>query len=155
MRRILFIGAFLFVFFPFLLSERLADTRSTAGAFGRLVQSSISAEQVHPKYKLPANCFAYVGDLNDTRTWKLPYLLSDGRPDLKRLPAAIEAVTTGYRGKTVAGIPDDQIPDVLVRLGKAAATAGKMPFQNQKTPAIYRELEARLRNLGRLDEIKM
>jgi hypothetical protein len=74
---------------------------------------------------------------------------------LKRLPAAIEAVTTGYRGKTVAGIPDDQVPDVLVKLEKAAVKAGKMPFQNHKAAAVYRELEVRLQKLGRLDEIKM
>jgi len=147
MRRILLIGLFFF-FAP-------AFTLSTVVGFGGFLQASIAGELLHPKYKLPANCFAYVGDANDTRTWKLPYLLPDGRPDLKRLPAAIEAVTTGYRGKKVSGIPDDQIPDVLVRLGKAAAKAGKMPFQTEKPAAIYRELEAKLRSLGRLDEIKI
>src|ERR1051325_1397556 len=113
-----------------------------------------SAERVDPKYKLPPTCFAYVGDINQPRTWKLPYLLSDGRPDLKRLPGAIEAVTTGYRGKTVSGIPPDRVPEVLVKLGKAAAEAGKMRFQNDKTAAVYHELQRRLEASGRLEEVK-
>src|ERR1051325_9086271 len=119
-----------------------------------LVSAAASAERADPRNKLPASCFAYVGDMNQPRTWKLPYLLSDGRPDLKRLPAAIEAVTTGYRGKTVSGIPPDRVPEVLVKLGKAAAEAGKMPFQNEKTAAVYRELQRRLEASGRLEEVK-
>jgi hypothetical protein len=95
-----------------------------------------------------------VGDESDTKTWKLPYLLSDGVVDPKRLPAAIQAVVTGYRGKKVAGIPDDQVADVLVKLGRAAARAGKMPFQDTKAAAVYRELETALEKLGRLDEIR-
>ncbi len=105
-------------------------------------------------YKLPVSCFAYVGDEADTKTWKLPYLLIDGRPDLKRLPAAIEAVLTGYRGKKVSGISEDQVPDVLVRLGRAVAQAGKMPFQDGKAAAIYRQLQTLLEKLGLLDEVK-
>lgn len=113
-----------------------------------------STSHLHPAYKLPVGCFAYVGDEADTKTWKLPYLLTDGRPDLKRLPAAIEAVLTGYRGKKVSGIPEDQIPDVLVRLGRAAAQAGKMPFQDGKAAAVYRQLQTTLDKLGRLNDIK-
>jgi hypothetical protein len=124
-----------------------------APSAGRL-EVLAAAEPLHPKFALPASCFAYVGDAKDPRTWKLPYLLADGRPDLKRLPAAIEAATTGYRGKAVSGIPDDQLPAVLVKLGKAAAKSGKMPFQNHKTAATYWELQRRLESLGRLDEIK-
>jgi hypothetical protein len=118
------------------------------------VGSLASAERLHPTYNLPVRCFAYVGDESDTKTWKLPYLLSDGRVDLKRLPAAIQAVVTSYRGKKVSGIPDDQEPDVLVRLGRAAAQAGKMPFQDHKAAAVYRQLQTALEKLRRLDEIK-
>jgi hypothetical protein len=131
--------------------------RSTAlffNAFAGEIQSSTATERLHPKYKLPARCFAYIGNEADTKTWKLPYLLADGRPDFQRLPAAIQAVITSYRGKKVSGIPDDQIPDVLVRLGKAAARGEKMPFQNEKAAAIYRQLQTTLDKLDRLDEIK-
>ena len=122
--------------------------------FAFVGEIELSTSCLHPAYKLPVGCFAYVGDEVDTKTWKLPYLLTDGRPDLKRLPAAIEAVLTGYRGKKVSGISEDQIPDVLVRLGRAAAQAGKMPFQDGKTAAVYRQLQTTLEKLRRLNEIK-
>lgn len=126
----------------------------TAFAVAGEIESLTSAERLHPTYKLAARCFAYVANEADTKTWKLPYLLADGRVDLKRLPAAIQAVLTGYRGKKVSGIPEDQIPDVLMRLGRAAAQAGKMPFQDGKAAAVYRQLQTALDKLGRLDEIK-
>lgn len=125
-------------------------SRASAGA----VPSSTPVELLHPKYKLPARCFAYVGNAGDAKTWKLPYLLADGRPDLKRLPRAIQATASNYRGKNVSGIPDEQIPDVLVKLGRAAVRVGKMPFQDKKAAAIYQQLEATLAKLGRLDSIK-
>ena len=146
MKRVLSIAAFLC-----LLSAPCGQSTVVAATN---VGSPTSAERLHPTYKLPARCFAYVGDESDTKTWKLPYLLSDGRVDLKRLPAAIQAVVTGYRGKKVSGIPDDQLPDVLVRLGRAAAQAGKMPFQDPKAAAVYRQLQTALEQFGRLDEIK-
>lgn len=130
------------------------ETAHLFTSFAGEIQSAASTGRLHPTYKLPARCFAYVGDPEDTRTWKLPYLLSAGGPDLKRLPAAVQAVITGYRGKKVSGIPGDQITDVLVRLGRAAAQAGKMPFQDNNAAAIYRQLQTTLENLGRLDEIK-
>lgn len=126
----------------------------TAFAVAGEIESLPSAERLHPMYKLPVRCFAYVGNEADTKTWKLPYLLSDGRVDLKRLPAAIQAVVTSYRGKKVSGIPDDQQPAILVRLGRASAQAGKMPYQDHKAAVVYRQLQTRLEKLGRLDEIK-
>jgi len=53
---------------------------------------------LHPKYKIPARCFGYVGDANDPGTWKLPYRLGNGSVDLKRLPKAIQCIITNYRG---------------------------------------------------------
>jgi len=126
----------------------------TAFAGAGEIESLTSAERLHPTYKLPVRCFAYVGNEADTKTWKLPYLLADGRVDLKRLPAAIQAALTGYRGKKVSRIPEDRIPDVLMRLGRAAAQAGKMPYQDHKAAAVYRQLQTALEKLGRLDEIK-
>lgn len=130
--------------------RRLPITFAVAGEVGSLT----SAERLHPTYKLPVRCFAYAGDEADTKSWKLPYLLVDGRVDLKRLPAAIQAVFAGFRGKKVSGIPDDRLPDVLVKLGHAAAQAEKMPFQDYKAAAVYRRLQRALEKLGRLNEIK-
>src|SRR5215470_6664884 len=141
----------------FLCRIILPDVDPTAplsSAFAGEIESGTPAPLLHPKYKLPAGSFAYVGDATDTKTWKLPYLFADGRPDLKRLPAAIQAITTSYRGKTVSGVTEERIPDVLVRLGKAAVQAGKMPFQDKRASATYRELEVKLEALGRLDEMK-
>jgi hypothetical protein len=138
------------VFVSLLASLNVQLTAFANGEVGTLT----SAERLHPTYKLPARCFAYVGNEADTKTWKLPYLLSDGSVDLKRLPAAIQAVVTSFRGKKVSGIEDDRLPDVLVRLGRAAAQAGKMPFQDPKAAAVYRQLQTALEKLGRFDEIK-
>jgi hypothetical protein len=34
------------------------------------VCSDTDSQLLHPKYKLPSHCFAYVGDANKPRTWK-------------------------------------------------------------------------------------
>ena len=129
--------------------SQLQELRAVAGT-----EAPASVERLHPTYKLPARCFAFVGNESDAKTWKLPYRLIDGAPDVKRLPAAIQAVLTSYRGKKVSGIPDDAVADVLSKLGRAAAEAGKMPFQDTKAAAVYRQLQSALERLGRLDEIK-
>jgi len=113
-----------------------------------------TGDLLHHKYKLAARCFAYVGNASDPKTWKLPYLLADGCPDLSRLPKAIQAVISNYRGTKVSGIPEQDIPDVLTRLGRVAVRAGKMPFQAGETALAYQQLEAVLDQLGRLEEIK-
>jgi hypothetical protein len=53
-----------------------------------------SPQILHPKYKIPAGCFAYVGDANKTSTWKLPYRTEKLEIDSKRLPKAIQALLT-------------------------------------------------------------
>jgi hypothetical protein len=108
---------------------------------------------LHPKYKIPAHCFAYVGNASDPGTWKLPYCLSDGSIDRKRLPKAIQAILSNYRGVKVSGIPKQDIPDVLVRLAHAAESLGKMPHQSGETAGIYNQLADALEQLDRLDEI--
>lgn len=107
----------------------------------------------HPKYKLPARCFAYVGHANDTKTWKLPYRLADGNVDLKRLPKAIQSILSNYRGTKVSGIPEKDIPDVLVRLGCAAASQGRMPHQCGAPAGVYVQLAEVLEQCGRLGEL--
>lgn len=113
-----------------------------------------SEEILHSKYKVPARCFGYVGNPLKQSTWKLPCRLNNGRPDEGRLPGAIRAVLTNYRGAHNKSIPEDAIPDVLVRLGRAAWEAGKMPGQITNPPESYKILHDALYQLDRLDEIK-
>lgn len=107
-----------------------------------------------PRYRLPAPCFAYVGSAADVRTWHLPYLLADGQPDLKRLPKAIQAILSNYRGAHLRSIPENAIPEVLVTLGRTARRLGKLPTGDKGGPRVYVQLERALEQLGRLNEIK-
>lgn len=112
-----------------------------------------AAGEVHPKYKLAVQCFAYVGAANDTHTWKLPYLLGDGiTPDAKRLPKAIQCILSNYRGAQV-DIPEADVGDVMVRLGIAAKMLGKMPCQNKATANAYQEAHRSLDQLDRLHDV--
>jgi hypothetical protein len=95
---------------------------------------------LHPRYKLPASCFAYVPNPGQPSTWKLPYRLIDGSIDEKRLPKAIQCIISNYRGARVSGIPEADIPAILVRLARGAESAGKMPHQRRDTAAIYQQL---------------
>jgi hypothetical protein len=115
----------------------------------------VSTESLlHPKYKLPAKYFAYVGDTNNPATWKLPFRLADGSVDSKRLPKAIQSIITNYRGCKVSSIPEAAIPDVLVRLADAAVSIGKMPNQSPGTSPAYCQLAAVLEQLGRLGDVR-
>lgn len=109
---------------------------------------------LHPRYKVPARCFAYVGDASDTSTWKLPYRLANGDCDVRRLPKAIGAILNNYRGTKVSSVPEEAIPDVLVALGRAARSIGRMPGQVGRPAATYVQLEQVLRQLDRLDELE-
>ncbi|GBE09792.1 hypothetical protein BMS3Bbin12_00654 [bacterium BMS3Bbin12] len=136
------------------------DTRGAALDLLSRREGPVSAETpptddalLHPKYKVPARCFAHVGDAGNTASWKLPYRTADDSPDAKRLPKAIQAILSNYRGTKVSGVPEKDIPDVLVRLAQAAMSLGRMPHQSGNTAAVYVQLEAVLRQLGRLDEV--
>ena len=98
-----------------------------------------NAPLLHPKYCLPSQCFAYVGDSNRPTTWKLPYMLRDGSIDAKRLPKAIQAILSNYRGARVSSVPEKAIPDVLRRLASAAEQVGRMPHQAE-TAEVYEML---------------
>ena len=111
----------------------LAEAVATAGSVGCLL---------HPKYKLPAQCFGYVGDHSKPRTWKLPYLLADGTVDAKRLPKAVQAILSNYRGAKVSGIPEQATPAVLAR------QAGHMPPEACNPAPIYTQLAEALEQLG-------
>lgn len=108
---------------------------------------------LHPKYKLPMTCFAYVLDASSPSSWKLPYRNADGSIDVKRLPKAIQAILSNYRGAKVSGIPEKDIPDILVRLARGAAQLGKMPGQCGEAAQIYQQLADVLDQMDRRAEV--
>ncbi len=108
---------------------------------------------LHPKYQLPARCFAYVGRADDPHTWKLPYLLANGDVDRKRLPKAIGAMVSNYRGEAARSVPPDATPAVLVRLARAARLLGLMPPEAVSPAPTYRQLAAQLESLERTGDI--
>ena len=73
----------------------------------------------------------------------------DGSVDANRLPKAIQAILTNYRGATVHGIPEKAIPAVLSRLEDAARQVGKMPDQSPETAPAYHQLADALTQLRR------
>lgn len=123
-------------------------------AFGAVGDPVIPAQgPMHPKYRLPARCFAYSGSTADPKTWHLPYLRADGTPDLARLPKAIQAILSNYRGAHVSSIPEAAIPEVLVTLARTAYRVGKLPATGPAAPAAYVRLQEALEQLGRLAEV--
>jgi hypothetical protein len=130
--------------------ESPPDVSAYPGRSGELDEQSPSSSGqsiLHPKYQIPARCFAYVGDPGKPATWKLPYLLADGNADLKRLPKAIQALASNYRGAKVGGIPEPAIPEVFRRLAEAASAAGKMPAPGIDVAAAYQHLAEILKQL--------
>ncbi len=119
---------------------------------GEAIAPGAEAGLLHPMHKIPARCFAYVGDASNTATWKLPHRLMDGSPDASRIASAVGAVVKNFRGMNVS-IPDQHIPDVLVSLARTAVELGKMPFQGGKAET-YKRLEDALDQLGLLDDLK-
>src|SRR5262249_52959805 len=108
---------------------------------------------LHPRYRLPARCFGYVGDPVRPATWKLPYLLADGTVDARRLPKAIGAVIRDYRSQQVKGLPEEQTPQVLVRLAPAAVRTGRLPPHAPPPADIYLALLDQLNQLGRTADV--
>jgi hypothetical protein len=115
---------------------------------GAAPPSLLDDSLLHPKYQLPASCFAYVGDPQRTSTWKLPYLKADGTVDSRRLPKAIQSVLRDYRGEQVR-LPEEAVPDVLARLASAAALQGRMPDQDPTPAPIYLALRDSLHQFAR------
>jgi hypothetical protein len=121
-----------------------ATDAAAAAAEGELLDS---------KYRLPARCFAYVGDVSRPSSWHLPYRVADGSVDGRRLPKAIDAILSNYRGGHVTSIPERAIPDVLVCLARAAHELGRMPGQAPEPAPTYVALAHALDQLGRLGEV--
>lgn len=124
--------------------QLLSDSTSTDMA----TEAITTAGVLHPKYHLPACCFGYVGHESDPATWHLPYRVADGSPDPARLPKAIQAIISNYRGTKVKTVPEAAIPDVLRRLAAAAIEIGKMPPANPCPAPVYAQLAAVLEQLG-------
>ena len=96
--------------------------------------------QLHPKYHLPVTCFAYAGSVGDPHTWHLPYLEADGAIDHSRLPKAVQAVLSNYRGARVTSLPEEAIPFALQKLAAAARRAGKLPPECLDPAPVYIQL---------------
>jgi hypothetical protein len=122
-------------------------------ASGESVLDDTDGAILHPKYHLPATCFAYVGSAADPKTWHLPYLLADGTPDQARLPKAIQCILSNYRGARVSSVPEAAIPEVLVTLGRAAHLTGRFPAGGSGSAQTYIQLQDALDQLGRLMDV--
>lgn len=129
------------------------------GSIAILPEASVLPAQVevetlvHPKYKLPAPCFAYVPDASRPATWKLPYRMGDGAVDPKRLPKAIQAILGNYRGARVGGIPEGDMRAVLIRLARAAWSEGRMPPRALAPAPAYQQLALVLDQLGLFEQM--
>lgn len=121
-------------------------------ALGVAPDDEEGATLLHPRYGLPAKCFAYVGAVTNPRTWKLPYRLATGAPDGRRLTMAIQASVRDYRGTQVR-IPRDAMPDVLVHLGRAAGDLRRLPCQVPNAGPAYRALHDALEQVGRIADV--
>ena len=130
------------------LSTRGIYRQPQTALAGNLQRQTGGEHLLHPKYQLSARCFAYVGHPERPATWKLPYLRQDGSVDDRRLPKAIQAVLRDYRDEQIR-LPEDQVPDVLGRLARAAGRQGRMPHQDPTPAAIYQALHDTLIQLGR------
>ncbi len=131
------------------ISQAVLVADETANAFVAETAEGLC----HPKYHLPCWCFAYIGDASNPKTWSLPYLLKDGSPDLARLPKAIQAILTNYRGARVGSVPENAIAEVLVTLAKTAYRLGKLPAAGSAAPKAYVLLQQALEQLGRWSEV--
>ncbi len=118
-----------------------------AYGLGAVVDASGGADGVvlHPKYKLPAQCFGFVGNPADPATWHLPYLRIDGSIDTARLPKAVQALLTNYRGVLTSSVPEEAVGGVLRKLAQAAHQARRMPGQCPRPAPTYVQLEGALR----------
>ncbi len=102
--------------------------------------------------KKPGFDFVPSGYRGRRQTWYLPYLLADGAPDLARLPKAIQAILSNYRGAHVSSVPENAIPEVLVTLARTAGKLGKLPVNGSGTARACVQLQEALEQLGRLRE---
>ena len=139
---------------PDVSSARLPEASDSVPLATTEFDQTPDSRLLHPTYKVPCECFAYVGDASNPATWKLPYRRGDGSVDIARLPKAIQAILSNYRGATVHAIPETAVPDVLVRLAEAAASLGRLPQQCSTTAPIYVQLTTALEQFRRRADIR-
>ena len=77
----------------------------------------------HHGVALHYTCFAYIGDLRDKGTWKLPYRNADMSVDTGRIDKAVNYLLSpgGYRGATAndRSVPEAASVDVAKKLARA------------------------------------
>lgn len=66
--------------------------------------------------------------------------------DLARQRRCVQRIGERWR------LPEEHLPDVLVRLGQAATRRGRMPHQDPTPAAIYQALREILVQVGRYDD---
>lgn len=89
---------------------------------------------------LPASAFAYVGDKNDTSTWKLPIKFSSEEKTKRHIRNALA------RFNQTKGIPDSEKPKVLAKI-KAAAKKYGIGEDSEQNSALPSFIEARTKTL--------
>lgn len=103
----------------------------------------------HHGVNLPRSAFAYIGDIRNKSTWKMPYRNPDGTVDTSRIDKAVNYLLSpgGYRGVTVndRSIPEAATPDVAKKLVKAYKEIDKWNEANCKP---VERLEAYLKIKG-------
>ncbi len=109
----------------------------------------------HHGIDLHYSCFAYIGDLRDKSTWKMPYRNADGSVDTGRIDKAVNFLLSpgGYRGATVSdrSVPEAASVDVAKKLARGYREIGKLDDQHCKPAARLKEY---LEQKGvRLDDI--
>ena len=97
----------------------------------------------HHGIDLHYSCFAYIGDLRDKATWKMPYRNADGSVDTGRIDKAVNYLLSpgGYRGATVSdrSVPEAASVDVAKKLARAYKEIGKLDDQHCKPAARLKE----------------
>jgi hypothetical protein len=83
----------------------------------------------HHGLPLPYTCFAYVGDLRNKQTWKMPYRNADGSVDTRRVGHAVNYLLSpgGYRGQKAENdaVPVAATTLVALRLARAYKELGQ------------------------------
>ncbi len=104
------------------------------------IQLPISNEyKRHHKMDLHYTCFAYVGDLRDKSTWKMPYRNPDRTVDTGRIDKAVSYLlsASGYRGvqATETSVPEAAQPEVARKLAMAYQELSKWSYQTPSKAA--------------------
>lgn len=99
--------------------------------------------KTHHGVALPRECFAYIGDIRDKATWRLPYRNPDSTVDTSRIDKAVNYLLSpgGYRGIRVTdkSIPEGASVEVAKKLAKAYKELGRWNETNCKPAERLRQ----------------